>query len=33
MWISVIYIGEDIPSCTCIEANSHALASYAALCQ
>src|SRR3546814_5390681 len=26
-------IGEDIPSGSCIEANSHALARYAALCQ
>jgi len=29
----VITIGEDMPSGTCIEANSHALARYAALCQ
>jgi fructose-bisphosphate aldolase class I len=29
----VINIGEDIPSGSCIEANSHALARYAALCQ
>jgi fructose-bisphosphate aldolase class I len=29
----VITIGEDIPSGTCIEANSHMLARYAALCQ
>src|SRR3546814_3869852 len=26
-------IGDDIPSGTCIEANAHALARYAALCQ
>ncbi|MCD9033759.1 fructose-bisphosphate aldolase class I [Luteimonas sp. Y-2-2-4F] len=32
-WRAVITIGEDIPSGTCIEANSHALARYAALCQ
>src|SRR5207344_1682452 len=32
-WRAVINIGEDIPSGTCIEANSHALARYAALCQ
>lgn len=32
-WRAVISIGEDIPSGTCIEANSHALARYAALCQ
>ena len=30
-WRAVITIGEDIPSGTCIEANSHALARYAAL--
>ena len=29
----MITIGEDTPSGTCIEANSHALARYAALCQ
>ena len=29
----MINIGEDIPSGTCIEANCHALARYAALCQ
>jgi fructose-bisphosphate aldolase, class I len=29
----VITIGEDMPSGTCIEANCHALARYAALCQ
>jgi fructose-bisphosphate aldolase class I len=32
-WRAVITIGEDIPSSTCIEANCHALARYAALCQ
>ena len=32
-WRAVITIGADIPSGTCIEANSHALARYAALCQ
>ncbi|MEO5565208.1 MAG: class I fructose-bisphosphate aldolase [Luteimonas sp.] len=32
-WRAVISIGEDMPSGTCIEANSHALARYAALCQ
>lgn len=32
-WRAVINIGDDIPSGTCIEANSHALARYAALCQ
>jgi fructose-bisphosphate aldolase, class I len=32
-WRAVITIGEDIPSAACIEANSHALARYAALCQ
>src|SRR5690606_11871691 len=32
-WRAVINIGESIPSGTCIEANSHALARYAALCQ
>ena len=32
-WRAVINIGEDIPSTTCIEANAHALARYAALCQ
>ena len=30
---AVITIGEDMPSGSCIEANSHALARYAALCQ
>jgi len=32
-WRAVIAIGDDIPSGTCIESNSHALARYAALCQ
>jgi fructose-bisphosphate aldolase, class I len=32
-WRGVITIGEDIPSRGCIEANAHALARYAALCQ
>ena len=32
-WRAVINIGDDIPTGTCIEANSHALARYAALCQ
>jgi fructose-bisphosphate aldolase class I len=32
-WRAVITIGEDIPSGTCIDANCHALARYAALCQ
>ncbi len=32
-WRAVIHIGEDMPSSTCIEANNHALARYAALCQ
>lgn len=32
-WRAVITIGEDIPTGTCIEANCHALARYAALCQ
>ncbi|MBB1088272.1 fructose-bisphosphate aldolase class I [Lysobacter sp. SG-8] len=32
-WRAVINIGEDIPSGTCIDANAHALARYAALCQ
>ncbi len=32
-WRAVISIGEDTPSGTCIESNSHALARYAALCQ
>jgi fructose-bisphosphate aldolase class I len=32
-WRAVITIGEHIPSRRCIEANAHALARYAALCQ
>lgn len=32
-WRAVISIGEGIPSHACIEANAHALARYAALCQ
>lgn len=32
-WRAVITIGPAIPSRTCIEANAHALARYAALCQ
>jgi fructose-bisphosphate aldolase class I len=32
-WRAVINIGEDTPSGSCIEANAHALARYAALCQ
>jgi fructose-bisphosphate aldolase class I len=32
-WRAVIAIGEGIPSQGCIEANAHALARYAALCQ
>ena len=32
-WRAVIAIGEQIPSPACIEANAHALARYAALCQ
>ncbi|MGY6519885.1 MAG: class I fructose-bisphosphate aldolase [Lysobacteraceae bacterium] len=32
-WRAVINIGEDIPTGTCIEANCHALARYASLCQ
>ncbi|AXK71155.1 fructose-bisphosphate aldolase class I [Lysobacter sp. TY2-98] len=32
-WRAVINIGDDIPTGTCIEANSHTLARYAALCQ
>lgn len=32
-WRAVITIGDDIPSSGCIEANAHALARYAALCQ
>ena len=32
-WRAVITIGDGIPSSACIEANAHALARYAALCQ
>ena len=32
-WRAVIVIGEDLPSRGCLEANAHALARYAALCQ
>jgi fructose-bisphosphate aldolase class I len=32
-WRGVIAIGDDAPSRACIEANAHALARYAALCQ
>lgn len=32
-WRAVITIGERIPSLTCIDANAHGLARYAALCQ
>jgi fructose-bisphosphate aldolase, class I len=32
-WRAVIIIGKDIPTQTCIEANAHILARYAALCQ
>jgi fructose-bisphosphate aldolase class I len=32
-WRAVITIGEGLPSWSCIEANAHALARYAALCQ
>jgi fructose-bisphosphate aldolase class I len=32
-WRAVISIGENIPTRSCIEANAHALARYAALCQ
>ena len=32
-WRAVIHIGDGMPSGTCIEANSHARARYAALCQ
>ena len=32
-WRAVITIGESIPTSACIEANCHALARYAALCQ
>src|SRR5690606_27724814 len=32
-WRAVITIGDGIPTKTCIDANAHALARYAALCQ
>jgi len=32
-WRAVLIIGEGIPSRSCLEANAHALARYAALCQ
>jgi fructose-bisphosphate aldolase class I len=32
-WRAVIAIGDGIPSCGCIQANAHALARYASLCQ
>lgn len=32
-WRAVITIGDSIPSAACIQANAHALARYAALCQ
>jgi fructose-bisphosphate aldolase class I len=32
-WRAVITLGENIPTATCIDANVHALARYAALCQ
>jgi fructose-bisphosphate aldolase class I len=32
-WRAVIHIGDGIPSSACIQANAHALARYAALCQ
>lgn len=32
-WRGVITVGDDIPSRSCLEANAHALARYAALCQ
>ena len=32
-WRAVIALGDGIPSRGCIEANAHALARYAALCQ
>jgi fructose-bisphosphate aldolase, class I len=32
-WRAVITIGDSIPSVACLEANAHALARYAALCQ
>ncbi len=32
-WRAVIFIGDDLPTATCLHANAHALARYAALCQ
>lgn len=32
-WRAVIVVGKDLPSRACLEANAHALARYAALCQ
>ena len=32
-WRAVITVGEDIPSWACMDANAHALARYASLCQ
>jgi fructose-bisphosphate aldolase class I len=32
-WRAVIRIGEGLPTATCVDANAHALARYAALCQ
>ena len=32
-WRAVITIGENIPTTSCVDANAHALARYAALCQ
>ncbi|MDZ7790872.1 MAG: class I fructose-bisphosphate aldolase [Xanthomonadales bacterium] len=32
-WRAVITIGDDVPSRACLDANAHALARYAALCQ
>jgi fructose-bisphosphate aldolase class I len=32
-WRAVITIGESIPTASCVDANAHALARYAALCQ
>ena len=32
-WRAVITIGPDLPSATCVAANAHALARYAAICQ
>ena len=32
-WRAVMHVGDSLPSCACIDANAHALARYAALCQ